>query len=76
MGHGESKLLSEEKELSKDYMIDSQIKEENLTFLTSRKTQQKYLLREMVFATEPEYQDMLRRLQQRRPPCSPYITKL
>jgi hypothetical protein len=76
MGQGESKYLSEEKKLLGEFTIDSRNKEESLTYLTSRHTHRQYLLREIVYTAEPEYQAMLKRLQQRAAVTFPHLTNL
>lgn len=76
MGQGESKYLSEEKKLQGEFTIDSRNKEESLTYLTSRHTHRQYLLREIVYTAEPEYQVMLKRLQARAAITYPYSTNL
>jgi len=38
------------------------VKEENLTYLTNRQSQQQFLLREFIYTAEPEYLDMMNRL--------------
>lgn len=76
MGQGESKYLSEEKKLQGEFTIDSRNKEEGLTYLTSRHTHRQYLLREIVYTAEPEYQSMLKKLQQRATITYPHLTNL
>lgn len=57
-------------------MINTCIKEENLTLLTSKTTQLQYLLREMIYNDEREYNSMLRQVEERRKIKCQYITQL
>jgi hypothetical protein len=76
MGQGDSKLLSQQSELSRSYLVDGYQKEENLTMLTCRATLQQYLLREIICNDEQEYLRMIRKVSERKDMRSKFITQL
>lgn len=76
MGQSNSQTLGQEKELLKTYSIESRSKEQNLTFLKHKTSQQSYLLRELIYTEENDFNDMLRRIQQRKEFRNPNLTNL
>lgn len=57
-------------------MVNGCVKEDNLSFLTSKATGLQYLLREIVYNDEREYNRMIGELEERRKIRCPYITQL
>lgn len=58
------------------FVVNGGVKEDNLSFLTSKATGLQYLLREIVYNDEREYNRMIRELEERRKIRSPFITQL
>ena len=57
-------------------MVNGCVKEDNLSFLTSKANGLQYLLREIVYNEEREYNRLIGELEERRKIRCPYITQL
>ena len=62
MGQENAQILSQQHELQKQYIIESRQKESNLIFLSHRQTHKSFVLRELIYTEQRQYNHYLKRI--------------